>query len=261
MRLSAITISGFRGFSETQTLDLSADVILVHGPNGTGKTSLFDAVLWAITGSLARLDAPQAVISKYAEFGEARVELQLRARTGAQVVLRRRQSLGEDTSSLIVETSDERFSGPSADAALMRHLWPDGVASADPLGSLDRSITRAVYLQQDDVTSFINEDDERDRFAVVGEIVGAGRIGELVAALDRERRAWTAKTNRDRDEILGPLRARREQLAVQISGAAGRSDGADDLKDGLARMAGSRRHSGHAERCRCRFAPARSDRD
>ncbi len=223
-------MSGFRGFSETQTLDLSADVILVHGPNGTGKTSLFDAVLWAITGAVARLDAPQAVISKYAEFGEARVELELLDAAGAHVVLRRRQPLGDDTSSLVVETSDERFSGPSADAALMRYLWPDGVASADPVGSLDRSITRAVYLQQDDVTSFINEDDERDRFAVVGEIVGAGRIGELVAALERERRAWTAKTNRDSDEILGPLRARRDQLAARISAAADRSDGADDLR-------------------------------
>lgn len=230
MRLSAVTISGFRGFSETLTLDLSADVILVHGPNGTGKTSLFDAVLWAITGAVARLDAPQAVISKYAEFGEARVELQLLDGDGTPLLLQRRQPLGSDTSSLVVETSDERLSGPSADAALMRYLWPDGVASADPLGSLDRSLTRAVYLQQDDVTSFINDDDERHRFAVVGEIVGAGRIGELVAALERERRAWTAKTNRDIDEVLGPMRSRREQLAAHMALAAKRADGSDDLR-------------------------------
>lgn len=231
MRLGSITISGFRGFSETHALDLSADVILVHGPNGTGKTSLFDAVLWAITGKVARLDDPQAVISKYAEFGEARVELEMVDRAGEQVVVRRRQPLGEDSSSLVVETGAERFSGPGAEGALMRQLWPDGAASADPVGSLDRSITRAVYLQQDDVTSFINDDDEKDRFAVVGEIVGAGRIGELVGVLERERRAWTAKTNRDRDEVLGPLRARREQLVAQLSGAANRSVGADELRE------------------------------
>lgn len=230
MRLSSVAISGFRGFSETLTLDLSADVILVHGPNGTGKTSLFDAVLWAITGRVARLDAAQAVISKYAEFGEARVELELVDPEGRRLVVRRRQPVGQDVSTLTVETRDGRTSGPGAEAALMGHLWADGIASADPVGSLDRSITRAVYLQQDDVTSFIADDDEKDRFAVVGEIVGAGRIGELVAALERERRAWTTKTNRDRDELLGPLQARREQLVTQIAAQSDRSEGADHLR-------------------------------
>jgi len=230
VRLSSVVISGFRGFSETLTLDLSADVILVHGPNGTGKTSLFDAVLWAITGRVARLDAAQAVISKYAEFGEARVELELLVPDGTRLVVRRRQPVGQDVSTLTVETRDGRTSGPGAEAALMGYLWADGIASADPVGSLDRSITRAVYLQQDDVTSFIADDDEKDRFAVVGEIVGAGRIGELVAALERERRAWTTKTNRDRDELLGPLQARREQLVAQIAAASDRSEGADHLR-------------------------------
>lgn len=231
MRLSSVLISGFRGFAETLTLDLSADVILVHGPNGTGKTSLFDAVLWAITGRVARLDAPQAVISKYAEFGEARVELELLGPDGTRLVVRRRQSVGQDTTTLTVETEEGRTSGPGAEAALMGCLWADGIASADPVGSLDRSITRAVYLQQDDVTSFIADDDEKDRFSVVGEIVGAGRIGELVAALERERRAWTTKTNRDREELLGPLQARREQLVAQIAATSDRSEGADHLRD------------------------------
>lgn len=231
MRLSSVLISGFRGFAETLTLDLSADVILVHGPNGTGKTSLFDAVLWAITGRVARLDAPQAVISKYAEFGEARVELELLGPDGTRLVVRRRQPVGQDTSTLTVETGEGRTSGSGAEAALMGCLWADGIASADPVGSLDRSITRAVYLQQDDVTSFIADDDEKDRFAVVGEIVGAGRIGELVAALERERRAWTTKTNRDREELLGPLQARREQLVAQIAATSDRSEGADHLRD------------------------------
>ena len=108
MRLSSVVISGFRGFSETLTLDLSADVILVHGPNGTGKTSLFDAVLWAITGRVARLDAAQAVISKYAEFGEARVELELLVPDGTRLVVRRRQPVGQDVSTL---TEWPRFGG------------------------------------------------------------------------------------------------------------------------------------------------------
>lgn len=232
MRLSSITIAGFRGFAGSQTFDLSADVVLVHGPNGTGKTSLFDAILWAISGRLERLNAgAQAVVSKYSEFGEARAELGLIDNSGASVIVRRRQVLGEATSTLVVEAGEGPVAGPAAEVALMRYLYPDGATSADPFKSLDRSLTRAVYLQQDDVTSFINDDDERERFAIVGEIVGAGRIGELVAALERERNAWTRKTNRDREEMLAPLRARRERLVAQISAASDRSEGADELRE------------------------------
>jgi DNA repair exonuclease SbcCD ATPase subunit len=232
MRLTSVTIAGFRGFADSQTFDLSADVILVHGPNGSGKTSLFDAILWAITGTLERLKAtPQAVVSKYAEFGEARVELGLLDNSNTSVVVRRRLVLGEDASTLALETEDGSLTGPAAEVTLMRYLYPDGATSSDPFKSLDRSLTRAVYLQQDDVTSFINDDDERERFAIVGEIVGAGRIGELIGALERERNAWTRKTNRDRDDLLGPLIARREALIAQISAASGRSEGAAEVRE------------------------------
>lgn len=232
MRLSSATITGFRGFAQSQTFDLSADVVLIHGPNGTGKTSLFDAVLWAISGTLERLKAsPDAVVSKYSEFGEARVELGLLDNSGSSLVLRRRQVLGGAASTLVIETGDEMITGPAADVAMMRYLYPDGSSSVDPLKSLDRSLTRSVYLQQDDVTSFITDDDERERFAIVGEIVGAGRIGELVGALERERNAWTRSTTRVRDDVLGPLRMRRDQLVAQISSAAGQVSDGDELRN------------------------------
>jgi DNA repair exonuclease SbcCD ATPase subunit len=52
---------------------MNADVILLHGPNGSGKTSLFDSILWALTGTIERNQIGSDVVSKYAEFGEARV--------------------------------------------------------------------------------------------------------------------------------------------------------------------------------------------
>ena len=232
MKLTSVTITGFRGFADSQAFDLSADVVLVHGPNGSGKTSLFDAVLWAITGTLERLKAdPHAVVSKYSEFGEARVELGLLDDSNTSVVVRRRLVVGDDSPTLVLETENGSVSGPAAEVAMMRYLYPDGATSSDPFKSLDRSLTRAVYLQQDDVTSFINDDDERERFAIVGEIVGAGRIGELVGSLERERHAWTRKTNRDREEILGPLISRRDAMVAQISAASGRSEDAARVRE------------------------------
>ncbi len=51
-----IEIEGFRGFNRRQRIDLHASAVIVVGPNGTGKTSFFDAVQWLLLGSLRRLE-------------------------------------------------------------------------------------------------------------------------------------------------------------------------------------------------------------
>jgi chromosome segregation protein len=55
VRLRAIELESFRGFAEAQSFDLDADVVLVRGDNGSGKTSLVDGLLWLLTGGLSRL--------------------------------------------------------------------------------------------------------------------------------------------------------------------------------------------------------------
>lgn len=55
VRLLSVELQNFRGFNRAQVLDLDADVVLIHGDNGTGKTSLTDGILWLLTGSAAHL--------------------------------------------------------------------------------------------------------------------------------------------------------------------------------------------------------------
>lgn len=50
MRLTSLSISGFRGFNDAQTLDLSDPMVLFDGPNGSGKTSIGEAVEWLLYG-------------------------------------------------------------------------------------------------------------------------------------------------------------------------------------------------------------------
>lgn len=57
--LRRVSISNFRRLSGTVELPLDAPVVLIHGPNGTGKTSILSAIELALTGaveSLARVD-------------------------------------------------------------------------------------------------------------------------------------------------------------------------------------------------------------
>lgn len=217
MRLEALTVAGFRGFGGAYEFDLSADVLLVHGPNGAGKTSLFDAVLWAVTGVVDRLGSDSELVSRYSQFGEARVELTLRNADGARLRIARRH---EQQTTLTIEVDERRLAGAAAEARLLEMLWPDASTAAKPFQSLARSVTRAVYLQQDQVRSFIEAEDEQGRFEIVGEIVGAGRVGELVRQLEGSRKAWTTASNRQRDEIEPVLR-RRAALHAEVESLRG----------------------------------------
>jgi len=75
--MKSITIEGFRAFGRQATIDLDADVILIQGPNGVGKTSLLDAILWALAGTIDRFEGRGSPVSMYAREGAARVELTL----------------------------------------------------------------------------------------------------------------------------------------------------------------------------------------
>jgi exonuclease SbcC len=56
VRLKSIEITAFRAYRGTRKLNIDADIIVLFGPNGFGKTSFFDAVDFACTGGVTRFD-------------------------------------------------------------------------------------------------------------------------------------------------------------------------------------------------------------
>jgi recombinational DNA repair ATPase RecF len=61
-QLKQITVGPFRGFRETETFNLQKQVLLIYGPNGSGKTSLCEAFELALLGNvqeseIRRIDA------------------------------------------------------------------------------------------------------------------------------------------------------------------------------------------------------------
>lgn len=55
LRLKSLLVEDFRSIRGTQRLSLDAPVVLIHGPNGTGKTSLLSAIEFGLTGAVASL--------------------------------------------------------------------------------------------------------------------------------------------------------------------------------------------------------------
>lgn len=54
-RIKSIVIEAFRAYKKKQGFDVDADIVVLYGPNGLGKTSFFDAIDYVCTGRIGRL--------------------------------------------------------------------------------------------------------------------------------------------------------------------------------------------------------------
>lgn len=190
-RLRSVTVSGFRAFTKEATFDLGADVVVLAGPNGSGKTSFFDSILWALSGDLPRFaDRKPDIVSLFAPSGHARVELAMEDATGEHIAIVRSVTRGEPAK-LSVRTASEQFEGNSADNYIWQRFWPAALQTQDSRAAFCTAFTRSTYLQQDLVREFIEGDSDESRFAVLSELVGAARLAEFLRTLESSRNAWS----------------------------------------------------------------------
>lgn len=57
MKITSLTLQAFRGFNKKEEFCLeSVDIIVLYGPNGHGKSSIYDAIEWGLTGGIYRFD-------------------------------------------------------------------------------------------------------------------------------------------------------------------------------------------------------------
>jgi len=206
MKIKSIELTGFRGFAQKQFFDLDADAVIVVGANGRGKTSLFDGILWALTGKISRLGKEDAILSKYSESGEAYVSITMRAPNNELYIVSR--SFDGKNQQLRLDFNGEVVNEPMATIKLFETIWPEALLTTDGALSLTTAITRSVYLQQDPVRQFIEADTDKERFEAVSELVGAGRVNELQMALERARNAWSRSTT----SVLNNLEQGRSRL-------------------------------------------------
>lgn len=75
MDLEAITVSNFRSIRGSVTVPLYAPVVLIHGLNGAGKTSVLAAIELALTGQFAGAVPPQPGVLVHRGFKQATIQL------------------------------------------------------------------------------------------------------------------------------------------------------------------------------------------
>lgn len=55
--IKSMTVGPFRGFAKQESFDLDSRLILIYGPNGTGKTSFCEALEYALLGNVAEAES------------------------------------------------------------------------------------------------------------------------------------------------------------------------------------------------------------
>lgn len=56
-RLKTMTVGPFRGFARQEIFDLNSRLVLIYGPNGTGKSSFCEALEYTLLGNVAEADS------------------------------------------------------------------------------------------------------------------------------------------------------------------------------------------------------------
>lgn len=195
-------------------IDLSANLVLIHGRNGTGKTSLFDALEWALLGEVEHLDAPIAesdranpFVNIFSEDGKARVSLRLTSVEGP-VTLERSTDLNQRPS---IRYAGKSFSDNRS--ALIAVL---GDQARDlNIGSIRELVRSSSFLAQNTLNRFVSKT-PGDRYAAVSHLLGTHDYAKFLRKLADIRSDFAEHKLSSRSEIIeleSSLAERQAQLA------------------------------------------------
>ena len=198
--IQRLRVEAFRGFRDAHEFDLSAAAVVVTGPNGTGKTSFFDALQWGLLGSLERLENLRSrrnvehVVNQYRIGRKASVEIDLSLPSGPVTVRR----IGDQGGSSLElrRPGEATLFGDDAEAELRHALLPRSELS------LNSALTTSGLMQQD-VMRRVLEAKPADRYRQLSTVLG------LEALEDFEDAAKSAaKQASDREKAARGERSR-----------------------------------------------------
>lgn len=208
--LEEIQIEGFRGINEKTSIEFGENFHLVYGPNGTGKSSIVQAILWCLTGKVPYLSGgdfqrEDAIVNLFSKKKKANVSLFLNI-NGKKVIVTRTRTM-KNTSSpgsqpLTVECEEKIFKQKNAESFLSNLLKSE----LDEIG-------KNVILHQQTIQESISMK-PADRSKAIDLLLGTLEIREFVEALDPKKQIINAKG--DLELRINALQRDRVQFAIGL---------------------------------------------
>ncbi|MEU7018011.1 SMC family ATPase [Streptomyces sp. NPDC046385] len=254
MRLHRLAITAFGPFGTTQEIDFdalsTAGLFLLHGPTGAGKTSVLDAVCFALYGAVpgARQAPGTSLRSDHAPLGTStEVTLELTVGERRLEITRRpaQQRPKKRGDGFTTEKAQSRLRHYDAETGtwvgLSRSHQEIGEEITQLLGMSREQFCQVVLLPQGDFARFLRSDAEA-RGRLLGRLFDTRRFAAVEERLAELRRSAEHEVREGDERLLA--------LAHRMAQAAG---------DGGAAVAERPGEPGLAEAVRTRAALARTE--
>ncbi|MFJ9030202.1 AAA family ATPase [Streptomyces sp. NPDC102274] len=230
MRLHRLTITAFGPFATTEEVDFdalcAAGLFLLHGPTGAGKTSVLDAVCYALYGAVpgARQSPGATLRSDHAPAGTP-TEIGLDLTVGGRrlEIVRRPAQLRpkKRTKGFTTEKAQSWLREYDAESgtwrALSRSHQEIGEEIGQLLGMSRDQFCQVVLLPQGDFARFLRADAEA-RGRLLGKLFDTRRFAAVEERLAELRRAAEHRVRAGDDRLLAVA-----QRLAQESGAGDRT--------------------------------------
>ncbi len=244
MRPLRLDVEGFTSFRKRLTLDFAGlDLFAITGPTGVGKSSLIDALVFALYGQVPRVgDDYKQLISHGAE----RLSVLLEFEAGRQRYRIARTARRAGASKQLLERLDGGEPQPLADRVREIRAQVETILGLDYDG-----FTRSVVLPQGQFDAFL-KGEPKERRKILVSLLNLG-VYEAMHKLSNQRAGDARKEagfiagqlDRDFDDATPEaLEAQRAELTRVEEGAAGAEKALAALANGLAvaqRIRGARR--------------------
>ncbi len=224
MRPRRLELDGFSTFRERVVLDFSGlDLVAFTGSTGAGKSTLIDAITFALYGSVARYENTGRVAPVIHQLStQARVRLDFetggRLYTATRVVRRRSSKPGESDSASTREARLERAitDDLDGDTEVLAGDVKELNATVEELLGLDfKQFTRTIVLPQGEFASFLR-DEPANRDKLLQRLLDLGiyeRMGQRARSV--------AKTAADQARVLAAQQERHPALSDAEFGELG----------------------------------------
>ncbi|WP_369037444.1 AAA family ATPase [Streptomyces adonidis] len=242
MRLHRLDITAFGPFGGAQQVDFgelsAAGLFLLHGPTGAGKTSILDAVCYALYGSVPGARQGGSLRSDHAAPGtrtEVTLELTVAGRRlelTRQPPWERPKKRGEGTTLDKAQSWLREYdSSAGAWKDLSRSHQEIGEEITQLLGMSREQFCQVVLLPQGDFARFLRADAEA-RGKLLGRLFDTHRFAEVEKRLADRRRAAEAEV-RDGDAELLADAHRMQQAAGDAMELPGLAPGEPGLAEAI----------------------------